>query len=418
WCANGNNDATNANSNIGSRLAKIRRTEAEVPRGFGQIQNIRGLRPGRKAKHQNGAAVSRDRKWPHLILRNKMSRTYNYLFDQIADFDNLWMAYLSARKGKRFRHEVAVFSAQLEENLINIHNHLLWGTWQPGKARNFVSMEPKRREITAPPFADRVVHHAIYRVVRPLFDKKFIHHSYACRNGKGAQAAVKALQGMLRRAQAKRDKPYIMQADIKSYFASIRHDDLTVAIRKTIRCEKTLDLWRSVMSGYGFNGVGRPVGALTSQLEANIMLDQLDHHMADDCGYKYLRYMDDFIVVAKDKKEAQQALQEARVFVEGIGLRLNPKTAVFPVSAGVDWCGYRTWATHILPRKRNVKRAKARLRKAGRDFAFGKISRKEVAQKTASLRAYMKHCNGKRTTEEIIKNSIPKGASCGLKTTF
>jgi retron-type reverse transcriptase len=206
-----------------------------------------------------------------------MPKTYNHIFSEIADFDNLWSAYLSARKGKRFHNEVAIFSARLEENLINIHNHLLWGTWQPGTARNFVYLEPKRREITAPPFADRVVHHAIYRVVRPLFDKKFIHHSYACRNGKGAQAAVKALQGMLRRAQAKRDKPYIMQADIKSYFASIRHDDLTVAIRKTIRCEKTLDLWRSVMSGYGFNGVGRPVGALTSQLEANIMLDQLDH---------------------------------------------------------------------------------------------------------------------------------------------
>jgi retron-type reverse transcriptase len=336
----------------------------------------------------------------------RMPKTHNHLFDRIAAFDNLWLAYLSARKGKRFRNEVAIFSAKLEVNLTKIHKELLSGTWRPGAARTFVSLEPKRRVITAPPFADRIVHHALYRVVMPLFDKKFIHHSYACRIGKGAQAAITALQQFLREVQSKNARPYVMQADVKNYFATISHEVLLRTISRTVRCKKTLDLWQIIIQGYEFRNIGRPIGALTSQLEANIMLDQLDHYMTDIRGYKYLRYMDDFLVIAPDKETAQQSLLESRSFVEGIGLKLNPKTRVYPIGSGVDWCGYRTWPTHILPRKRNVKRAKIRLKKASRDFADKRINDKELARKIASFKAYMKHCSSKRTVESVFLNIL------------
>ena len=173
-----------------------------------------------------------------------MPITHNDLFARIIDFDNLWSAYLAARKGKRYRREVAEFGVNLEENLINIHNHLVRGSWEPGRARSFTVFEPKRRDIQAPPFADRIVHQALVRVVEPLFERRFIHHSYACRTGKGAQRAVWALQRMLRTAHRNWQTPYVVKADIKSYFASIRHDVLFTAIERVVSCKDTLDLWK------------------------------------------------------------------------------------------------------------------------------------------------------------------------------
>jgi len=343
----------------------------------------------------------------------------NFLFSQIADFENLREAYFSAGKGKWNRKEVIEFTANLEANLISIYDRLHNRSWVPGKARNFISIDAtKRRQITAPPFADRVVHHAIYRVVLPYFERKFIYHSYACRKGKGAQAAVKALQQMLREVQSKGHNPYVMQADIKSYFASIQHSHLKKAIQETIRCDDTLHLWWKVLKGYNFKGVGRPVGALTSQLEANIMLNTLDHHMSDRYGYKYLRYMDDFVVVAQNKSIAQEALWRTTPLVEKIGLCLNPKTTIFPLSHGVDWCGYRTWPTHILPRKRNVKAAKKRIQKTSSDLNSNTIDIVQARKNICNFTAYMKHCNGWTTVDTLLKNNFNEDVLCKLNLTY
>lgn len=335
-----------------------------------------------------------------------MSKTHNNLYDQIVDFDNLWQAYLSARLGKRYRKEVAEFFMHLEENLLNIHNHLVWGTWQPGKARNFRVFEPKQRDIQAPPFADRIVHHALVRVAEPLFERGFIYHSYACRKGKGAQRAVKALQTMLRTAERNYANPYVIKADIKSYFASIRHDVLFDAIGKVISCEKTLALWKRIALAYGHeNGVGLPVGALTSQLSANIVLDQVDHELTDNGGIRrYVRYMDDTVIVASTKAEAQAQLAAMMESVSDHKLTMNPKTTIFPAKSGVDFCGYRTWSTHILPRKRNIAKARIRLKKLSKLITQGKAPFRDIAIQVNSFIAYAKHCNAHRTTSRILND--------------
>lgn len=130
-----------------------------------------------------------------------MPRTLSGLYEQIVSYDNLYAAYLAARKGKRYRGAAATYGAHLEENLINLHNHLVWRTWRPGRAHEFRVYEPKQRDIQAPPFADRIVHHALVRVVEPIFERGFIHHSYACRKGKGAQYAAGALDLAAARAR-------------------------------------------------------------------------------------------------------------------------------------------------------------------------------------------------------------------------
>ena len=335
-----------------------------------------------------------------------MPKTHNNLYSQIIDFDNLWQAYLSAREGKRYRREVAQFAVNLEENLLNIHNHLVWGSWRPGRSREFRIFEPKQRDIQAPPFADRIVHHALVRIVEPLFERRFIHHSYACRTGKGAQKAIKGLQNMLRAAGQSGSTPYVVKADVKSYFASIRHDVLFKAIERVVFCRKTLTLWKRIAAAYGHEaGIGLPVGALTSQLSANIVLDQLDHVAKDRIGIKmYVRYMDDIIITAPDKEAAWHSLRELIRELTVLGLSINPKTSVFPAGRGVDFCGYRTWATHILPRKRNIRKARARFRKLAKHFKEGRADMDDAHQIVASFLAYTKHCNARHTISCILND--------------
>lgn len=337
-----------------------------------------------------------------------MAKTVGNLYDQIIDFDNLWKAYLSARKGKRYRRESLRFSENLEENLINIHNHLIWESWEPGRAREFRVYEPKWRDIQAPPFADRIVHHALVRVVEPLFERRFIHHSYACRKGKGAQRAVNAVQALLRQAHARHATPYVVKGDVSKYFASINHAVLFRAISRTVSCQRTLRLWLRITRAYGHeNGLGVPVGALTSQLDGNIVMDQFDHAMVDHAGVgAYVRYMDDFVIVAPCKAAAQAILIAAEDELAALELRLNPKSDYFPAIRGVDFAGYRTWATHRLPRKRNIRKAHKSFRRMAADYAAGTIGLDYIQPRINSFLAYAKHCQAHQTVEGVLSDFI------------
>lgn len=337
-----------------------------------------------------------------------MAKTVGNLFERVVSYDNLYAAYLDARKGKRQQAEVARFSANLEENLLNIHNHLVWGSWRPGAARCFRVFEPKQRDIQAPPFVDRVVHHALVRIVEPYFERKFIHHTYACRKNKGSQRAVWALQKMLVKAQRKYASPYVIKCDISKYFQSMNHAVLFSEICKTISCQRTLQLWLKVTQGYGYvDGIGVPVGALTSQLDGNIYLSPLDHAVTSEAGFgSYVRYMDDFIVVVPSKKAAQAMLAFIEEQVMALGIRLNPKSCYFPLGQGVDFAGYRTWPTHILPRKRNIKKARSKFKKLSKLYARGEIGLDYIQPRVASFLGYTKHCRARRTVKGVLQDFI------------
>lgn len=416
WNVNVNNAASNANSNIGARLANDNiGQKAHSSRARVQCQSFGADVQAHRAEDQSRAAASSavrvERGCPQpLRLRTAMPRTVSGLYEQIVSYDNLYAAYLAARKGKRYRGAAATYGAHLEENLINLHNHLVWRTWRPGRAHEFRVYEPKQRDIQAPPFADRIVHHALVRVVEPIFERGFIHHSYACRKGKGAQRAVAAVQGMLRSAQAEygtRDL-WVIKADIKAYFASIGHDTLFRLIRRRISCPQTLALWRAITRGYGHDhGLGVPVGALTSQLDGNIVMDHLDHAVTDHAGVgRYVRYMDDTVVILPGKAAAQAVLALIDDEVTSLGLRLNPKTSIRPAHAGIDFAGYRIWATHILPRKRNVVRARKMLKRTRAQYATGALDLAAARARLMSYLAYAKHCNAHNTTQAILDELV------------
>ena len=322
------------------------------------------------------------------------------LWEKIISWENLYEAFLSARRGKRRRTSTLVFSEFLEENLVDIQNRLIWKEWSPGFWREFYVHEPKKRLIQAPPFRDRVVHHALVGVIEPMFEKKFIKDSYACRKEKGTHAAVKRVQFFMRRVSAGSERPYVVKADISKYFPSIPRDRLLLEIEKTIKDKNVLWLCRKII---GAGGCGIPIGSLTSQLFANMYLDRLDHFAKDDCGYRhYVRYMDDWVIICENKQIAQKALWNTVCFVKDLGLEVNHKTGIYPMSHGVDFCGYRIWPGFILPRKRNVSRAKKRILAVAKKLGRGEIGNSHMIAVVASFRGYMKACSGFRKTNSVI----------------
>lgn len=194
-----------------------------------------------------------------------MPKTYGDLWTRITDIDNIYHAYLAARDKKREKPEVLAYDSHREENLITAHNELVWHMWKPRPFREFIVYEPKKRLIHAPQFSDRVIHHALVRVIEPLFERKMISNSFACRKGLGTHKAVSTAQKYAR-AVSRSGRFWFLKGDIHHYFPSIDHEALKKIIRRTVRDKDTLWLIDTIIDESGFPGVGLPIGTLTSQL--------------------------------------------------------------------------------------------------------------------------------------------------------
>ena len=255
------------------------------------------------------------------------------LWDGMISFENLLHAAQAAARGKRFKPGVARFVFDLERQLLRLHEELAGKTYRPGPYRTFTIYEGKTRQISAAPFRDRVVHHALTGVLEPIFERSFIFDSYACRKGKGTHAAVDRCQRFARRYR------YVLKADVRKFFPSIDHRVLEGAIARKIKDPDVLWLVGRIIDHSNpqdpvlmwFPGDdlftpterrrGLPLGNQTSQFFANVYLDPLDHFITDRLGLSYVRYVDDFLVFADDKRR----LREARAEVERL-----PGTAASP----------------------------------------------------------------------------------------
>ncbi|MFW5988633.1 MAG: reverse transcriptase domain-containing protein, partial [Desulfosudaceae bacterium] len=181
-----------------------------------------------------------------------MPKTTGDLWQQVISWETLYNSYLEARKGHKFKQEVLDFGSSLEENLTNIHNHLIYKSWEPGPWRQFWVYDPKSRLIQAPPFKDRVVHHALVDTIEPLFERKMIYDSYACRLNKGVHRASARVQQQLRQARRNHGRIYVLQADISKYFPSINHDTLLAVLARTVRDKDVLWLCEQIIRQSGY----------------------------------------------------------------------------------------------------------------------------------------------------------------------
>lgn len=333
-------------------------------------------------------------------------RQFKRLYPLIYSFDNLFAAYLKARKGRRYDADVLRFSSHLEDELITLYRDLATETYRTGEYRTFIVCEPKRREVAALPFRDRVAHHAICNVIEPLFDRGFIRHSYACRAGKGTHAGADQITTWLRLLWRTGTSPYVLKADISGYFASVDHEALISILSHKIACDRTMDLLTHIIDGAGSGGKGMPIGNLTSQLFANIYLNELDQFVKHQLHVKYyLRYMDDFVILHPSKPKLHRWRYAIATFLDQrLHLSFNNRTTTFPASQGIDFLGYRIWRTHRLLRKRNVRDMKRRLKRFERHYSAGQTTRDQIYASIQSWIGHAKHANTYNLRQQMFSD--------------
>ena len=352
------------------------------------------------------------------------------LFPKIFDFENLFDAYKAGIRGKRGRPDIMVYTENLEGNLIELQNEFIWKTYKVGRYRMFYVYEPKRRLIMALQFKDRVAQHAIYRQLNPLLDKQFIYDSYACRNGKGTHKAVARLQYWFRQVSRKPGKYYYLKLDISKYFYRIDHEILMGILRKKIADEDLLEILEGIVNcedthfglplgadigDIAFSemlaDVGLPIGNLTSQMFANLYLDQLDQFCKHQLGlHYYIRYMDDVIILHNSKKHLERVKNQIADFLESeLHLNLNNKTCIRPVSMGAEFVGFRVWSTHVKLRRKTARKMVKRLEYVFAAYAAGEIDREGMERTVASYKGALKHFNSHGMAQklnEIYKKEV------------
>ena len=331
-------------------------------------------------------------------------KTYKHLYPQICDFENIYRAYRKARKGKRKFESVATFEFNQEEELLRLRDELQTQTWQPGPYHSFYIHDPKRRLISAAPFRDRVVHHALVNHIEPLWEARFIHDTYANRVGKGTHRALDRCQQFARRW------PYVLQCDLKQYFPAIDHALLRAELARLIADEDVLALCDKIIaSGVGvlneaydmqwfaaddlfaaLRPRGLPIGNLTSQFWANVYLSRFDHWVKRELKCEgYMRYVDDFLLFGDDK--AQLHAWRGAIIEQLAGLRAKlheGRAQVSPVTQGIPFLGFRVYPTHRRLKRRNGINFQQRFKRLAQQRARGEVTR---ARLSASVRGWVNH---------------------------
>lgn len=429
---NGNNSRTNSNTNIGFRVALalfvhcLRATAQQKHRGK------RGMSPGRKAKDKRplpdtgaignprrladpvrrertagpfGVAAAGSPDAPRIVTPRAIIKTKGgeamqegdgpSILERIYSWENLLNAYHEAASDKWYRTEVASFSAHLEENLISIQNDLIWRTYKVGRYREFYVSEPKKRLIMALGFRDRVVQWAIYLQINDQLDNSMIFHSYGCRVGKGTTRAAEKLLDWCSLVDRKPGRWRYLKLDVSKYFYRVDHEVLLGIIAKKYPDEDGL-LWlmRTIVccdhTPFGLPPgksadevppterlfeVGMPIGNLTSQMLANVCLNELDQFIKHELhAHYFVRYMDDMVLLHPDAKTLNEWRDRIEEYLNTVlHLELNSKTTIGLVKCGITFVGFRIRPGYMKMTPKAVKKMKARMGYIAGEYGEGLI---------------------------------------------
>jgi RNA-directed DNA polymerase len=316
-----------------------------------------------------------------------------HLFERIASFDNLILAAHKTFRGQKHKPGVARFYFHLETELFRLQQELQSGNWQPRPYHIFEVYEPKPRQICAADLRDRVVHHAICNVLDPIFERRMISDTFACRREKGSHAAVTRAQEFARRFG------YFLQCDVRKYFASLDHAALKQLLRRLLKDAQALALLDRIIDqplpGAAV-GKGLPIGNLTSQYFANLYLGELDHFVKERLGVKgYVRYMDDFLLFGDDKVRLHETLAAVRSFLDE-KLRLTLKesaTILSPVSGGLSFLGFRVFPGTIRLCGAKWRRFRREIVRREAAYLAGELEQDGLARSVASKIAHLRHAD-------------------------
>lgn len=321
-------------------------------------------------------------------------KTYNNIFEKIISLENLFLAWDEFKKEKRKKADVIKFEFNLEKNIFAIRKELRDKTYKHGHYTSFHINDPKQRHIHKASVKDRVVHHAIFLILYPIFERTFIYNSYSCRRNKGTHKGINRLQTLLRKASKNnRQNCFALKCDIKKFFQSINHYILISIIERKIMDKDALWLTKEIINSFR---PGIPIGNLTSQLFANIYLNELDRYIKHKLKIPfYLRYTDDFILINNSKDELELWLKEINKFLsEKLKLQLHPNKIILrKYRQGIDFLGYVQFPRYRLLRTKTKRRMLKKLKQGVSE------------QSLQSYLGVLSHANHRKLSEEI-KNSF------------
>lgn len=355
-----------------------------------------------------------------------MAYQHNNLFPQVANFRALYEAAQRAVKGKRGKPGAAAFMANLERECFRLERELQDGSYRTGRYVEIHVRDPKPRMVSAAPFRDRVVHHALHAVIGPIFERGFIFDSYANRVGKGTHAAIS-------RYEHYRDRhSHVLRADIFRFFPCIDHAILKADLRRRMVCPETLWLCDTIIDGSNpqepvqvfFDGDdlltpisrqrGLPLGNLTSQFFANVYLDTLDHFVKEVLRAPYLRYVDDFALFAHDAATLEDWRSRIADFCQQRRLLLHPqKTRVVSIDEPALFLGLELHRGGLRRLDNaNVSRFRVRLQSLRRAWRNQNISRDEVRARVSAWIAHASHAHTEALRHTLFKDGWfdPRGS--------
>jgi RNA-directed DNA polymerase len=314
-----------------------------------------------------------------------MRRTAN-LFDRIHERENLRLAFHKAARGRRGQAVVQHFAASLDCNVADMSAVIREGTFPVGRFHQFLIRDPKERVITAPCFEERVLHHAIMNVCEPVMERWLIDDTFACRVGKGREAAIRRAQSFTRHAE------WFLKLDVRKYFDSVPHAELFSFLDRRFKDRRLLKLLHQIISSYrGQLGVGLPIGSLTSQHFANFYLGWLDRLVKESLRVRgYVRYMDDMVLWHASRETLLEAHARCEEFAATfLALDFKP-SEVQRTGGGVPFLGCRIFPTHVELNARSKRRWRNRVRVLQRAERLGLLSERELQARLTPLTALAK----------------------------
>lgn len=338
----------------------------------------------------------------------------NSIYSQIISTQSLFAAWDAFKKGKQQKTDVLRFEWNIEENIFNLHRDLLYKRYKHGAYSSFHIQDPKQRHIHKATVRDRVLHHAVFTALNPIFEPTFISDSFSCRLGKGTHKGVERLRDIVRAVSGNYRKPcFALKCDVRRFFATVDHYELLSILRKRIADEDAIGLLKEIIYSFSsefsnvFESKGLPIGNLTSQLFANVYLNEFDQFVKHELKVKhYVRYTDDFVLVDNNRAYLKKIILSITQFLhDRLKLELHPKKiSLRPYHQGVDFLGYIILPHYRLLRSKTKRRILHKLRSRTIEYRNGIISKETLNQSLQSYLGALSHANTHTLSQDLQNN--------------
>ena len=333
-----------------------------------------------------------------------MPKTIRNKYKENLTYEKLLEAHIKSRKGKGYRKEIILFNLKQEEYIMWLYEKLKNKTYKHGGYSEFYVTEPKVRKIEKSRYLDRIVHRwVVDNFLEPCYVPKFINTSYACLKERGMHRAAVYVKDTMKHCKIKWDEYYILKMDVAKYFDNINKKILLKILERNIKDPDLMWLIKEILYA-NKREKGLEIGNYTSQMFANIYLNEIDQYVKHKLKVKYYcRYLDDSIVIVKTKKEAKEILEKIRKYLkENLELELNKKTQIFKNKQGVNFCGYKINEYRMKLRDKGKRKLKKKVKKLKEEIQKGNITSKEAKKYLAGHLGYIKYVNNYNLLNKIF----------------